>query len=80
MARESPTGADPVGRLELPVFDGANPEGWIFRVGRYFESHQMTEVEKIEATTISMHGRRSLGVVPVGGWAASNADVGGDQG
>lgn len=28
--RESPMGADLVCRLEMPVFDGANPEGWIF--------------------------------------------------
>ena len=40
--------------LEMPTFDGWNPEGWDFRVERFFLVHMMTEEERLVATTISL--------------------------
>lgn len=33
-------------RLDMPVFDGNNPEGWIFRLEHYFNVNQMMKEEK----------------------------------
>lgn len=38
-------------KLELPMFNGDNPYGWIFGAERCFSINQMEEVEKLEATT-----------------------------
>ena len=43
-------------RLEMPIFEGWNPEGWIFCVERFFLWHGMTEEEKLVAATISLDG------------------------
>ena len=40
--------------LEMPIFEGLNPEGWVFRVEQFFTVHRMTEVEKMVAATISL--------------------------
>lgn len=39
-------------RLELPVFEGENPDGWVFRAERYFLMNAMFKMEKVEATAI----------------------------
>ena len=44
-------------RLEMPIFEGWNPKGWIFRVERFFFTHGMTEEEKIAAAIISLDGK-----------------------
>lgn len=43
-------------KLELPLFDGGGPDGWIFRAERYFSINQMVEEEKLEATTMCLEG------------------------
>lgn len=43
-------------RLEMLVFDGWNPEGWIFRVERFVTAHHITEEEKFTTATISLDG------------------------
>ena len=44
-------------RLEMPIFEGENPDEWIFRAKRYFAVNQLTDEEKIlkmmQPTTIS---------------------------
>ena len=44
-------------KLELPLFDGDNPDGWIYRAERYFAMLQFTEAKKITATGICMEGK-----------------------
>ena len=34
-------------RVEMPVFTGENPDGWIFRADRYFAMYGLTEEEKL---------------------------------
>ena len=41
-------------RLETPIFEGWNPEGWIFCLERFFLGHGMTEKKKLVAETISL--------------------------
>ncbi|PON99346.1 hypothetical protein TorRG33x02_048890, partial [Trema orientale] len=36
-------------RLEMPLFNGENPLGWVFRAERYFAVNAMTDAEKLEA-------------------------------
>ncbi|KAL2474969.1 Uncharacterized protein Adt_35705 [Abeliophyllum distichum] len=38
-----------VRRLELPGFDGTNPEGWVFRDKCYFSMNSMPDREKVES-------------------------------
>ncbi|KAL2512038.1 hypothetical protein Adt_17638 [Abeliophyllum distichum] len=43
-------------RLEMPVFDGSDPDAWIFRAERYFSVNQMAEDERMEATAVCFEG------------------------
>lgn len=40
----------------MPVFNGEDPDGWIFRAERYFALSQSSETEKLEAAVVSMEG------------------------
>lgn len=44
-------------RLDLPLFDGSNPDGWILRAERYFNFYRLNEEEKIEATVVALEGQ-----------------------
>ena len=41
-------------KLELPLFDGEDPLGWIFKVERYFMVNGVTEAEKVDAAIVSL--------------------------
>lgn len=43
-------------RVEMPVFDGENPDGWIFRAERYYAMNRMTEREKLDIAVVSLEG------------------------
>ncbi|XP_074324569.1 uncharacterized protein LOC141661456 [Apium graveolens] len=43
-------------QLELPVFEGVNPEGWLFRAERYFELNNLSPTEKIRSAVICLEG------------------------
>ena len=38
----------------MPIFEGWNPEGWIFCVERFFSAHHMSDQEKVTIATISL--------------------------
>ena len=40
-------------RVEMPVFEGGNPEGWVFMVEKFFSIHRLTEMEKLDVATLS---------------------------
>ncbi|KAL5552031.1 hypothetical protein UlMin_002207 [Ulmus minor] len=44
-------------KLELPLFEGENPHGWIFWAERYFAYRGVEETEKITVATICLEGR-----------------------
>ena len=39
-------------RLEMPIFEGENPDDWIFGAERYFTVNQLTKEEKIESMAL----------------------------
>ena len=43
-------------KLELPIFDGNNPNGWLFRAERYFEINRLTSSEKLCAAVVCLEG------------------------
>lgn len=43
-------------KLDMPVFDGTDPDGWILRVERYFGFYRLTEDEMLEAVVVAMEG------------------------
>ena len=45
-----------VRRLEMSIFGGWNPEGWIYRAERYFCLNKLSAPEKMEAAAISLGG------------------------
>ena len=43
-------------RLEMPLFDGCDPDGWIFRAERYFSVNGLMEMEKVDTTVVCLEG------------------------
>lgn len=44
-------------KLELPLFHGENPYGWVFRAERYFAMNDIEDEERILAASVCMEGR-----------------------
>lgn len=47
-------------KLDMPFFDGSNPDGWILRTERFFNFYWLTKGEKVEATVIALKGQALL--------------------
>ncbi|KAL0549733.1 hypothetical protein IC582_014220 [Cucumis melo] len=43
-------------KVEMPVFNGEDPDVWLFRANRYFQIHELTNLEKMTMATISFKG------------------------
>ncbi|KAL5578650.1 hypothetical protein UlMin_011092 [Ulmus minor] len=43
-------------KLEMPIFDGSNPDGWILKAERYFSLNRLSNEEKLEAAIIAFEG------------------------
>ncbi|XP_063944151.1 uncharacterized protein LOC135150826 isoform X1 [Daucus carota subsp. sativus] len=43
-------------KLDMPIFDGEDPDGWILRVERYFAFYRLSEDEMLEAVAVAMDG------------------------
>lgn len=43
-------------RLEMPIFEGKDLDGWIFRAERYFIVNQLSELEKLESVALYFDG------------------------
>ena len=43
-------------RLDLPLFSGDNPDGWIFRAERYNLLNRLSEEHMLEAAIIGLEG------------------------
>lgn len=41
-------------KLDLPLFSGENPDGWILRAERFFKFYRMSEEEQLEATVVAL--------------------------
>ncbi|GJS71806.1 hypothetical protein Tco_0704647 [Tanacetum coccineum] len=45
-----------VRKLKMPVFEGEDAYGWIYRVERYFEIQGLSQQEQLRATALCMEG------------------------
>ncbi|CAH1441894.1 unnamed protein product [Lactuca virosa] len=43
-------------KLDMPLFDGEHPDGWILRVERYFNFYKLSEADKMEAAVVALEG------------------------
>ncbi|TYK30578.1 transposon Tf2-1 polyprotein isoform X1 [Cucumis melo var. makuwa] len=43
-------------KVEMPVFDGTDPNSWLFRADRYFKIHNLSDSEKLTVAVISFDG------------------------
>lgn len=43
-------------KLDMPVFDGTDPDGRILRVERYFGFYRLSEEEMLEAVVVALEG------------------------
>ena len=43
-------------KLDMPIFDGTDPDGWILRVERYFTFYRLNEEEMLEAVAVALEG------------------------
>ncbi|CAH1440802.1 unnamed protein product [Lactuca virosa] len=43
-------------KLDLPSFDGKDPEDWIFRAEHHFDLNRLTNEERIEAAVVAFEG------------------------
>ena len=43
-------------KLDMPVFDGTDPDGWLLRVERYFKFYRMSEEDMLDAAAVAMDG------------------------
>lgn len=43
-------------KLELPLFNGVDPDSWIFRAERYFRMNKLDDVERAVAAGVCMEG------------------------
>lgn len=43
-------------KLDMPMFDGSDPDGWILRGERFFDFYGLVEGEKLEAAVVAMEG------------------------
>lgn len=44
-------------KLDLPIFSGENPDGWIMQAERYFHFYGLSEEEIMEAAVVSLAGK-----------------------
>ena len=44
-------------KLDMPLFSGEDPIGWIFRAERYFKVNRVTEKEKLDAAVLCFENR-----------------------
>lgn len=43
-------------KVEMPVFNGSNPNAWLFHADRYFNIHKLTKSKKMIVAIISSEG------------------------
>ena len=53
-------------RLEMPIFTGENPDGWLFQAERYFNMNRLSENEKMAVAGVSFEGDALLASVDRG--------------
>ena len=44
-------------KMEVPKFDGSNPNGWVFRIKEFFEFHGTLETLRLRIVSFHIEGR-----------------------
>ncbi|TYK01506.1 gypsy/ty3 element polyprotein [Cucumis melo var. makuwa] len=44
-------------KLEIPIFNGEDPDGWFHRAEHYFQMHILNELEKLKIAVVSLEGK-----------------------
>lgn len=44
-------------KLEIPLFAGENPIGWLFKIERYFAVNAINDSEKLEAAVVCLEDK-----------------------
>ncbi|KAA0037088.1 ty3-gypsy retrotransposon protein [Cucumis melo var. makuwa] len=44
-------------KLEMPVFNGEDPDGWFYRAEHYFQMHLLNERKKLKIVVVSLEGK-----------------------
>ena len=47
-------------KLDMPLFDGNHPDGWVLRAERHFSFYGLAEEEKIEVAVVSFEANALL--------------------
>lgn len=43
-------------KVDMPAFDGTDPDGWVMRAEHYFQVHRLSEKEKLDSVLVAMEG------------------------
>jgi hypothetical protein len=43
-------------KLDIPVFNGSDPFGWILKINQFFDYHHMSEEQQLRIASINMLG------------------------
>lgn len=43
-------------KLDMPVFDGTDPDGWVLRIERYYNFYRITEEKMLDAAAVAIEG------------------------
>lgn len=43
-------------KIDMPIFDGSEPDGWLAKIERYFQIYRLTEEAMLEASAVAMEG------------------------
>ncbi|GKD95712.1 hypothetical protein Tco_1379609 [Tanacetum coccineum] len=49
-------------KLKMPMFEGEDAYGWIYKVKWYFEIQGLSQQEQLRATALCMEGEANLGI------------------
>ncbi|KAA0051937.1 gypsy/ty3 element polyprotein [Cucumis melo var. makuwa] len=59
MSIETGAGQDQIKfkKLEMPIFNGEDPDGWFYRAEHYFQMHLLNEHEKLKIVVVCLEGK-----------------------
>jgi hypothetical protein len=53
---EENVGEQTQNRMDMPVFDGSDPDGWVLRMERYYTINHFEDHERVESAIIAFKG------------------------
>ena len=47
-------------RIDVPHFEGGDPQGWIFKIQQYFDFHNAIEEQRLQIAPLYFDGKASM--------------------